>query len=85
MALGLGKGFEDTMKNVTSEMSSAVPTDFDVNATVNRRSVGADATGITFERIVEALKQALVGVNIVLDDEVAGKFVTDTVEKAVYA
>ena len=86
MALGLGKGFEDTMKNVTNEMSSAVPTNFDLSATtVNRNVVGTDASGVTFERIVEALKQALKEVNIVLDDEVAGRFVTDTVEKAVYA
>lgn len=85
MALGLGKGFEDTMKNVTNEMSSAVPTNFDLSATVNRNVVGTDASGVTFERIVEAFKQALKAVNIVLDDEVAGRFVTDTVEKAVYA
>jgi hypothetical protein len=34
--------------------------------------------------MVEAFKQALREVNIVLDDEVAGRFVTDTVERVVY-
>ncbi len=81
MALGLGVGFEDTMSDVSDQMANSIPTDFDISATA---SVGTSAGGNTFGNIVEAFKQALREVNIVLDDEVAGRFVTDTVERVVY-
>lgn len=84
MALGIDAGFESTMADVTSQMTSAIPTDFDISTNVKANS-GAGQGGITFANIVEAFKQALKEVNIVLDDEVAGRFVTDTVEKVVYA
>lgn len=84
LALGLGEGFEDTMTDVTEQMTNAVPTDFDINANVGT-TVGAVQGGFTFANIVEAFKQALKEVNIILDDEVAGRFVTDTVEKVVYS
>lgn len=84
MALGLGAGFESTMEDVTDQMANAVPTDFDISAKV-RGNIGAEQSGMTFVNIVEAFKQALKEVNIVLDDEVAGQFVTDTVEKVVYS
>lgn len=84
LALGLGEGFEDTMSDVTSQMTDAVPTDFDIDATVNR-SGGESQGGFNFAKLVEAFKQALKEVDIVLDDEVAGRFVTDTVEKVVYS
>ena len=81
LALGLGVGFEDTMAEVNDQMADAIPTDFDIsaNATVN------STAGVNnFSNMVEAFKQALREVNIVLDDEVAGRFVTDTVERVVY-
>lgn len=81
MALGVGEGFENTMSGVTDQMTSAIPTDFDISANA---TVGTSAGGNTFGNMVEAFKQALREVNIVLDDEVAGRFVTDTVERAVY-
>ena len=80
MALGVGEGFEQTMSGVTERMASAIPTDFDISTKVNAGATGAKS----FANMVEAFKQALKEVNIVLDDEVAGKFVTDTVEKVVY-
>ena len=84
LALGLGDGFEATMSGVASQMTSAVPTDFDINANVGANG-GAVQSGMSFAHVVEAFKQALKEVNIVLDDEVAGRFVTDTVEKVVYS
>lgn len=83
LALGLGDGFEDTMADVASQMTSAVPTDFDISANVSKNS-GAGQGGTNIGAMVEAFKQALKEVNIVLDDEVAGRFVTDTVERVVY-
>ena len=84
MALGIEEGFEDTMSDVTSQMTSAVPTDFDISANVGYNSVNTNG-GLNFANMVEAFKQALREVNIVLDDEVAGRFVTDTVERVVYS
>lgn len=84
LALGLGDGFEDTMTDVASQMTNAVPTDFDINASVGTNS-GAVQSGTNIGAMVEAFKQALKEVNIVLDDEVAGRFVTDTVERVVYS
>lgn len=84
LALGLGEGFEDTMTYVTAQMTDAVPTDFDIDATVSR-SGGESQGGFSFAKLVDAFKEALKEVDIVLDDEVAGKFVTDTVEKVVYS
>jgi predicted nucleic acid-binding Zn-ribbon protein len=81
MALGLGVGFEDTMSDVNDQMASAIPTDFDINA---KATVGTGAGGYSFAHMVDAFKQALKEVSIVLDDEVAGRFVTDTIERVVY-
>lgn len=83
LALGLGEGFEDTMSDVSSQMTGAIPTDFDISAKVGTNG-GAVQGGMNLTNIVEAFKQALKEVNIVLDDEVAGRFVTDTVERVVY-
>lgn len=81
MALGIGAGFEETMADVTDQMASAVPTNFDINTNV---TAGATSNSNMFDNMVDAFKQALKEVNIVLDDEVAGRFVTDTVERVVY-
>lgn len=81
LALGLGEGFEHTMSDISDQMTGAVPTDFDIEANAN---VSTRAGANTFGNMVEAFKQALREVNIVLDDEVAGRFVTDTVERVVY-
>ena len=80
MALGIGEGFENTMADVSSQMAEAIPTNFDINTTTQNGSGQTTA----FENLVEAFEEALSRVNIVLDDEVAGKFVTDTVERVVY-
>lgn len=82
MALGVGEGFEKTMAGVTEQMAGTIPTDFNIDTTVTG---GATATGTNMlANMVDAFKQALKEVNIVLDDEVAGKFVLDTVEKVIY-
>jgi hypothetical protein len=71
------------MSDVADQMASTIPTDFDINANA---TIGAGATGgaSVFANMVDAFKQALSEVNIILDDEVAGRFVTDTVERVVY-
>lgn len=80
LALGIGEGFEDTMGRVKDDMANSIPTDFNITATTT-----AQGSATAFDAMVEAFKSALKGVNIILDDEVAGRFVTDTVEKVVYS
>ena len=81
MALGVGEGFSNTMAGVSEQMAGAIPTDFDIEATATG---GAGTSTNMFATMVDAFKQALKEVNIVLDDEVAGRFVLDTVEKVIY-
>lgn len=81
LALGIGAGFENTMSGVADQMTNAIPTNFDISTNA---TVGASTSTNTFANMVDAFKEALKEVNIVLDDEVAGRFVTDTVERVVY-
>lgn len=83
LALGLGVGFEDTMEDVSDQMAHAVPTNLDVETSISAN--GSQGNGLTIEKLTGALKEALREVKIVLDDEVAGEFVTATVERVVYS
>ena len=82
LALGIGEGFEKTMGEVSQDMVNSVPTDFNIDTPSGSTGI---SSGFAFADLVDAFKQALTEVNIVLDDEVAGKFVTDTVERVVYS
>ena len=88
MALGIGEGFSDEMKNVQRQMEDALPTNFDVEANLNNKNKtlnGADATNLTYFDAVNAFKDALSDMNIELDNENMGRFVRKTVTKAIYA
>jgi len=78
LAQGIGVGFSDEMKSVSQEMADAIPTSFDVEASVNRSSSDSQPS------MVEQFKQALAEMKIVLDDEVAGRFVDRTVTNLIY-
>lgn len=86
IALGIGEGFTDEMKNVSSEMEGAIPTNFDTNAIINGSSTSSlnYANEYSYNRIVQAFQEALSSMKIELDDEEAGKFVRKTVEDAIY-
>lgn len=81
LALGIGEGFSDTMKNVTRDMTDAIPTEFDTSVSLN----GNEAPTQSFSVIVSAFKQALREMKIELDDREVGSFVTRTVEREVFA
>lgn len=81
LALGLGLGFENTMEDVTDQMASAIPTNFNLSTNT---TAGTGTNSNMFATMVNAFKEALKEVNVVLDDEVAGRFVTDTVERVIY-
>ena len=88
LALGIGEGFSNEMKNVQRQMEDALPTNFDVEANLNNKNKtlnGADATNLTYFDAVNAFKEALSEMNIELDNENMGRFVRKTVTKAIYA
>lgn len=81
-AKGLGIGFEDEMKKVNADMSDAVNTEYALNASVT----GADGnySGFSFDTLVQAFKDALRGVSVVMDGDEMGEFVERTVTRVVY-
>ena len=90
IAQGIGVGFEDEMSSVKAQMLDAMPSpdafaqDYSFGA-VNAASSGYRSSGYGSQSdIVSAITEALKGVQVVLDDEVAGRFVTKTVTAAIY-
>ena len=81
LALGVGEGFSDTMADVSAEMQSAIPTEFDASVTTNMS--GGQVS--TYDMMVVAFKKALSEVKVVLDEREMGGFVTNTVERQVFA
>lgn len=86
IAQGIGEGFTDEMGSVVGQMQDAMP---DPSAFVSDPQVaysGYSAAGtVANPSVVDAVIEALGRVHIVLDDEVAGKFVERTVTNAIYA
>lgn len=82
MALGVGSGFKKMMSTVNKEMANAIQTDYDL-------AVNSNLTGTPVEseytEMVKAFKEALAEVKVVMDDREMGTFVTDTMERVVYA
>lgn len=81
LALGLGEGFEDEMKDVTADMQNAIPSSFNTDLNL-AGSTGSGANN--YFNMVQAFQEALSEMKIELDDEVAGRFVRDTVTNAIY-
>lgn len=86
IAQGIGEGFTDEMGSVVNQMQDAMP---DPSAFVSDPQLAysaSTATGaVANSSVVDAVIEALERVHIVLDDEVAGKFVERTVANAIYA
>lgn len=86
IAQGIGEGFTDEMGSVVNQMQDAMP---DASAFVSDPQLAysaSTATGaVANSSVVDAVIEALERVHIVLDDEVAGKFVERTVANAIYA
>lgn len=86
IAQGIGEGFTDEMGSVVNQMQDAMP---DHSAFVSDPQLAysaSTATGaVANSSVVDAVIEALERVHIVLDDEVAGKFVERTVANAIYA
>lgn len=82
LALGLGEGFSDTMGDVTAEMQGAIPTAFDTSVKMNTSS---SAYGSNYDYLVDAFKEALKDVKVVMNNREMGAFIVSTVEREVYA
>lgn len=86
IAQGIGEGFSDEMGSVVGQMQEAMP---DPSAFISEQQIaysGYSAAGtVANPSVVDAVIEALGRVHIVLDDEVAGKFVERTVTNAIYA
>lgn len=86
IAQGIGEGFTDEMGSVVGQMQDAMP---DPSAFVSDHQIaysGYSAAGmVANSSVVDAVIEALERVHIVLDDEVAGKFVERTVTNAIFA
>ena len=82
LALGIGEGFGDTMGDVSKEMASAIPTEFDTNVNVNGKS---GTSGLNYDMVFRSFKEALKDVKVVMNDREFGTFVTDTMERVVYS
>lgn len=86
IAQGIGEGFTDEMGSVVGQMQDAMP---DPSAFVSDKQIaysGYSAAGmVANSSVVDAVIEALERVHIVLDDEVAGKFVERTVANAIFA
>lgn len=78
LALGLGEGFSNTMKDVSTEMKTSIPTEFDVNSTINKTDI---SNNLTLENMTSAFVTAIKKMNaqIIIDKDVAGRFVITTV------
>lgn len=85
LALGIGEGFEDEMKNVSDMMDEAIPKDFDVGVNTNYDGVNIDSNTYSKDILVEAFKEALDGMTFKAFDETFGELVIDKVEKVVYS
>lgn len=85
LALGVGEGFADTMADVSADMQSAIPTEFDANISTNLNAVSGHSPMSTYDMMVSAFKQALTEVKVVMDDREMGGFVTNTIERVVFA
>lgn len=89
IAQGIGVGFESEMGHVTQQMQDAMP---DASGFVTGIGGMSAASGLTTTSgaladgpVVDAIVEALGRVRVVLDDEVAGRFVERTVANAIYA
>lgn len=83
LALGLGEGFTDTMKNVTTDMQNAIPTKFDTSMEINStKNIATNQNNNSY--LVQALKEALKEMKIELNDREVGNFVDAKLAEAVY-
>ena len=81
LALGIGEGFSNTMKNVSKSMQKSIPTKFDTDVTVSRSSFGD--YNMLKNAFVDALKE--LNLTVVVDETQFGRVVNRNVAREVFA
>lgn len=90
LAEGIGVGFEDEMGAVSKQMQDAMPStdafaqSYDLGGMSAAQQSSSGYGYGSQSNLVGALVEALQDVHVVLDDEVAGRFVKKTVAAAIY-
>lgn len=88
LAEGIGVGFEDEMGAVSKQMQDAMPSPDAFAQSYNFGTVSAAQQASngygSQSNLIDAIVEALQNVHVVLDDEVAGRFVKKTVTAAIY-
>lgn len=82
IALGIGEGFSDEISKVSQDMKDEIPV-FDDSGSNGNGSARSGGT-LGYQAMVNAFKEALETVEVVLDDRQVGRFVKKTVEQAIY-
>lgn len=79
LALGVGEGFSNTMKDVTKEMSNSIPTEFDVNSTISRTN---NTNQLSLKSLTTAFITAVKSLDaqIIIDKDIAGRFIITSVD-----
>lgn len=89
LAQGIGVGFENEMSSVNKEIQNSLPTDFDLstNLNLNNKTLSnlSNDNSNSYNSTVNAFKQALSEMKIMLDDEVAGNFVETRIGRVIYS
>ena len=78
IALGVGEGFSNTMKDVSQEMANSIPTEFDINSDLNTTN---NSNLLTLENLTGAFIKGVEKLNaqIIIDKDVAGRFIITSV------
>ena len=78
LALGIGEGFSNTMKDVSKDMSNSIPTEFDVNSKISKKN---NTNKLNLKNITNAFVTAVKNLNaqIIIDKDVAGRFIITSV------
>lgn len=89
LAKGIGVGFTDEMDEVNKDIENALPTDYDVgvNTTLHNDITSSYNSNVLSqsEAFASAVKDALDGMYVKLDDDVVGQLVVNKVEDVIYS
>lgn len=78
LALGVGEGFSNTMKDISKEMSNSIPTEFDINSTIRGTT---NSNLLNIDNLTSAFITAVKNLNaqVVIDKDIAGRFIITSV------
>lgn len=82
LALGLGEGFSETMKDISKDMQNSIPTEFDT--TMKIKSSAPIDNLYNKVNLVDAFKEALKEMKVELNDREVGNFVDMRLAEVVY-